>query len=270
MADAHYNLGNDLFIAMLGETMCYSSGYWKGADNLVQAQANKMDLLCRKLELQAGEHVLDIGCGWGSFARYAAEHYSVQVTGITVSKGQQALAIERCKGLPVKVLLQDYRLLEGRFDKVVSVGMFEHVGLKNYPTYFGVIHRVLKDGGLSVLHTIGTDRSLLVTDPWIGRYAFPNGKIPSLAQIVVAAEQHFLVDDVQNFGPDYDTTLMAWLQRFEQAWPLLNANYSEQFRRMWVYYLASCAGAFRSGSLQLFQLVLRHRNRPRPRYDAPR
>lgn len=270
VAEAHYNLGNDLFIAMLDRHMCYSCGYWKGAADLEQAQANKLDLLCRKLALQPGEHVLDIGCGWGSFAYYAASHYGVRVTGVTVSRQQQALAQERCRHLPVDIRLQDYREIEGQFDKIVSIGMFEHVGPKNYPAYFAVAQRALKRGGLFALHTIGNDRTLGATDPWIERYIFPNGKIPSMAEISSACEAHFLIDDVQNFGPDYDTTLLAWKQRFEAAWPQLRQRYDERFRRMWVYYLSVCAGAFRSGQLQLYQLVLRPRNRQRPRYDAPR
>jgi cyclopropane-fatty-acyl-phospholipid synthase len=255
---------------MLGDTMCYSCGYWKDAADLDQAQVNKLDLTCRKLELQAGEHVLDIGCGWGSFARHATERYGVRVTGITVSKEQRAWALEHCRGLPVDIHLEDYRKLEGRFDKLVSIGMFEHVGLKNYPAYFEAAKRVLEEDGLFVLHTIGTDRSYLETDPWIDRYIFPNGKVPSLRQLAVACEEHFIIEDVHNFGPDYDTTLMAWKARFEAAWPELRAHYEERFRRMWLYYLTCCAGAFRSSQMQLFQLVLRHRNRSRCRYDAAR
>jgi len=270
VADAHYNLGNNLFIGMLGKTMCYSCAYWKNVTDLDQAQINKLDLSCRKLDLQAGEHVLDIGCGWGSFARYATEHYGVRVTGITVSKEQRAWAVEHCRGLPVDIHLQDYRKLEGRFDKLVSIGMFEHVGVRNYKAYFGAANRVLKEGGLFVLHTIGTDRSFLDSDPWINRYIFPNGKIPSLRQLAAACEQHFIIEDVQNFGPDYDTTLMAWKDRFEAAWPELRSGYDERFRRMWRYYLACCAGSFRSAQMQIFQLVLRRRNQPRRRYDAPR
>lgn len=270
VADSHYNLGNDLFVAMLDSRMCYSCGYWKDAADLEQAQVNKLELLCRKLDLQPGEAVLDIGCGWGSFTQYAASHYGVSVVGVTVSREQQALARERCRGLPVDIRLQDYRDIEGQFDKIVSIGMFEHVGLKNYPAYFAVARRVLKEGGLFALHTIGNDRTLTTTDPWIERYIFPNGKLPTLAQIALACESHFLIEDVQNFGADYDTTLLAWRQRFEAAWGQLRHYYAERFRRMWLYYLLTCAGAFRSGQLQLFQVVLRQRNQQRVRYDAPR
>lgn len=270
VADAHYNLGNDLFTSMLDKQLCYSCGYWKDADNLDQAQINKLDLLCQKLDLQPGETVLDIGCGWGSFAHYAATHYGVEVIGITVSKEQQALAKERCAGLPVTILLQDYRDLKGTFDKIVSVGMFEHVGIRNYPEFFSVVKRLMKADGLFALHTIGNDRVVKHTDPWIDRYIFPNGEIPSLAQIASACEPGFLIDDMQNLGPDYDTTLMAWKQNFELSWPRLSQRYDERFKRMWVYYLSICAAAFRAGQLQLFQIIIRHRNRQRPRYDAPR
>lgn len=270
VAKVHYNLGNDLFNAMLDPLMCYSCAYWKQADTLEQAQINKLELACRKLDLQPGEQVLDIGCGWGSFAQYAAMHNGVNVTGVTVSREQAALARERCRDLPVNIQLCDYRKIEGQFDKVVSIGMFEHVGLKNYSTYFQVAQQALKPTGIFLLHTIGTDQSVPTTDPWIERYIFPNGKIPSLVQIAKAAEPYFMVEDVQNFGPDYDTTLMAWKQRFEVAWPQLRQHYDERFRRMWIYYLSICAGAFRSGQLQLYQVVLRQRAQTRSRYDAPR
>lgn len=270
VADTHYNLGNELFTAMLDKNLCYSCGYWKNTDDLDQAQISKLDLLCRKLDLHPGDRVLDIGCGWGSFAHYAATHYGVEVTGITVSKEQQKLAQQRCAELPVRILLQDYRTLDGQFDKIVSIGMFEHVGVKNYAAYFSVVNRLLVPGGLFALHTIGNDRAVQSTDPWIERYIFPNGEIPALAQIAQACEQDFLIDDVQNLGPDYDQTLMAWKQRFDAAWPQLSQRYDERFRRMWIYYLLICAGAFRASQLQLFQLVIRHRNIPRYRYDAPR
>lgn len=213
---------------------------------------------------------LEIGCGWGSFAQYAAEKYGVRVTGITVSKEQAKLAQVRCKGLEVDIQLMDYRQLKGQFDKVVSIGMFEHVGAKNYNEYFKVVKSLLKDQGVFALHSIGVDQKISVTDPWIDRYIFPNGKLPALAEIATACESYFVIDDVQNMGPDYDTTLMAWHERFETAWPTLSEQYDERFRRMWRFYLLTCAGAFRSGQLQLFQVVLKHRNQQRTRYDAAR
>ncbi|MFP8967887.1 cyclopropane fatty acyl phospholipid synthase [Pokkaliibacter sp. CJK22405] len=270
VGEQHYDAGNDLYQAMLDETMAYSCGYWNSADNLHEAQKAKLDLICRKAQLKPGENVLEIGCGWGSFAELAARDYGVNVTGITISKEQKALADERCAGLPVNIELMDYRSLEGQFDKLVSIGMFEHVGQKNYDTYLSSAHRLMKDDGIFVLHTIGSDTSQLGTDPWIHKYIFRNGAIPSLGQISDACEPYFVMEDVHNFGPDYDRTLMAWFERFEAAWPQLKDQYDERFYRMWTYYLKSCAGAFRARSLQLYQVVLRKRQQPMSRYHSPR
>jgi cyclopropane-fatty-acyl-phospholipid synthase len=260
VGEHHYDAGNDVFEAMLDSRMIYSCAYWEHAQDLDQAQEHKLALICRKLELQPGETLLDIGCGWGGLARWAAEHHGVKVTGVTISREQLALAEERCAGLPVTLLLQDYRSLEcsgsRRFDKIVSVGMFEHVGLKNYPTYFDTARRLLAPEGLFLLHTIGVDRRAPHTDPWIERYIFPNGKLPSPLELAGALEGRFVVEDWHNFGPDYDRTLMAWAERFEAAWPRLEGRYDERFRRMFRYYLLSCAGFFRARQGQLWQLVL--------------
>jgi cyclopropane-fatty-acyl-phospholipid synthase len=257
----HYDIGNDLFSKMLDSSMSYSCGFWENATNLEQAQFQKLDMICRKLELKAGEHVLEIGCGWGGLAYHAAKHYGVKVTGITVSKEQQALAQEKCKGLPVAIELVDYRELTGKFDKIVSVGMFEHVGQKNYRTYFKKAYDCLNDDGLFLLHSIGDYVTAYKTDAWIEKYIFPNGKLPSAKEISIAIERKFIVEDWHNFGPDYDTTLMAWWSNFEQAWPELQDKYDATFYRMWKYYLFSCAGYFRSKQGQLWQIVLGKRNR---------
>ncbi|QJR80501.1 cyclopropane fatty acyl phospholipid synthase [Alteromonas pelagimontana] len=270
VGEAHYDAGNDLYQLMLDDTMAYSCGYWQEADNLHQAQIAKLDLVCRKAQLQKGERVLDIGCGWGSFSQYAAQHYSVDVTGITISKEQQQLAQERCKGLPVDIQLKDYRSLKGKFDKLISIGMFEHVGPKNYSAYMKSAHNLMKDEGIFVLHTIGSAVSQQGTDPWIHKYIFPNGAIPSLTQISQSCEPYFVIEDVHNFGPDYDRTLMNWQHNFEQSWAQIKHLYSERFYRMWNYYLKTCAGAFRCRNLQLFQLVLRKRHSQLPRYSSPR
>lgn len=256
VGERHYDAGNDVFEAMLDSRMVYSCAYWQHADDLETAQAHKLDLICRKLELRPGETLLDIGCGWGGLARFAAERFGVRVTGVTISKEQLALAEQRCAGMPVTLLLQDYRSLQGRFDKIVSVGMFEHVGLKNYATYFDTARRLLAPDGLFLLHTIGVDRRAPHTDPWIERYIFPNGKLPSPLEMAAAIEGRFIVEDWHNFGPDYDRTLMCWAERFEAAWPRLSGRYDEAFRRMFRYYLLSCAGFFRSRQGQLWQLVL--------------
>ncbi|MFH1611637.1 MAG: cyclopropane fatty acyl phospholipid synthase [Patescibacteria group bacterium] len=256
IGEAHYDAGNDLYKAMLDKNMVYTCGYWKNAKNLDEAQEAKLDLVCRKIGLQAGDRVLDIGCGWGSFAKFAAEKYGASVVGVTVSKEQQKLGQERCAGLPVEIRLQDYRDINEQFDHIVSLGMFEHVGYKNYQTYFNVAQRCLKDGGLFLLHTIGSKTSSKSTDPWIEKYIFPGGVLPSLAQITKAIEGLFLIEDLQNFGADYDKTLMAWFENFDKAWPQLKDQYSERFYRMWKYYLLSCAGSFRCRQNQLWQIVL--------------
>jgi len=256
VVEQHYDIGNDVFEAMLDPSMSYSCGYWHNATGLADAQQKKLDMICRKLELQPGERLLEIGCGWGGLAHFAAQHYGVEVVGITVSKEQQKLARKRCAGLPVAIELMDYRDLAEKFDKVVSVGMFEHVGPKNYATYFDTVHRALKDDGLFLLHTIGNAVTSPKTDAWIDKYIFPNGKLPSAKEIASVLERRFLIEDWHNFGPDYDRTLMAWWDNFEQAWPGLQEKYGERFYRMWKYYLMSCAGFFRSRQGQLWQLVL--------------
>jgi cyclopropane-fatty-acyl-phospholipid synthase len=256
VGERHYDIGNDLYKAMLDKRLVYSCGYWKDVATLDEAQEAKLDLICRKLELKPGETVLDIGCGWGSFAKFAAEKYGAKVTGITVSKEQAALARELCADLPVEIVVQDYRKLEGQYDHVVSIGMFEHVGHKNYRTYMEVAHRCLKDDGLMLLHTIGGNFSMIDVDPWINKYIFPNGILPSTKQIGAAVENLFVIEDWHNFGAYYDTTLMAWHANINRAWDTLAPSYSERFKRMWNYYLLSCAGSFRSRSNQLWQVVL--------------
>lgn len=261
VGEAHYDIGNDVFAAMLDSTMSYSCAYWDKAADLEEAQRDKLDLICRKLALRRGERLLDIGCGWGGLARFAAEQYGAEVVGITISQEQQKLARERCAGLPVTIELMDYRDLGGRFDKVASVGMFEHVGPKNYPIYFDTVRRLLKDDGLFLLHTIGLCVTAPNNDAWIDRYIFPNGKLPSAKELAAVLENRFLIEDWHNFGPDYDRTLLAWWANFERAWPGLQDKYGERFHRMWKYYLMCCAGLFRSRQGQLWQLVLGKRAR---------
>lgn len=257
VGEHHYDIGNDLYEAMLDkDTMSYTCGYWKGAKSLAQAQKNKLDLICRKLKLKPGMKLLDIGCGFGGMARFAAEHYGVSVYGVTVSKEQQRLGMERSKGLPVEIHLQDYRDIQGEFDAVVSIGMFEHVGPKNYETYMNVASRVLKNGGLFLLHTIGSNISLSKANAWIDKYIFPNGVLPSIAQIGKSIENHFVMEDWHNFGADYDKTLMAWHANFVKNYEQLKGRYNERFYRMWRYYLLSCAGAFRARDCQLWQVTL--------------
>ncbi|MBB1581245.1 cyclopropane fatty acyl phospholipid synthase [Serratia sp. OS31] len=251
----HYDIGNDLFRAMLDPYMQYSCGYWKDADSLEQAQQAKLKMICEKLQLKPGMSLLDIGCGWGGLAQYAAENYGVSVYGVTISAEQQKLAQERCQGLNVEIQLQDYRDLDRQFDRIVSVGMFEHVGPKNYDTYFRVAARNLKPDGLFLLHTIGANQTNLHVDAWIDKYIFPNGCLPSVRHISEASEGRFVMEDWHNIGADYDRTLMAWYENFKRAWPLLAEEYSERFERMFTYYLNACAGAFRARDIQLWQVL---------------
>lgn len=252
----HYDIGNDVYQHMLDKRLIYSCGYWKEASTLDEAQEAKLNLVCRKLGLRPGMRVLDIGCGWGGTARFAAENYRVEVVGITVSQNQVELAEKTCAGLPVEIRLQDYRNLEGSFDRIISIGMFEHVGYKNYRTFFQVVKRCLKDTGLFLLHTIGSNRSVTFTDPWIERYIFTNSMLPSARQICDGIEGLFVLEDWHSFGTDYDTTLMHWFKNFDRAWDLLREDYGDRFHRMWKYYLLSCAGSFRARKNQLWQIVL--------------
>ena len=251
----HYDLGNDLFSRMLDPFMQYSCGYWKEATTLEDAQQAKLKMICEKLQLKPGMRVLDIGCGWGGLAQYMAQHYGVSVTGVTISAEQQKMAQARCENLDVTILLQDYRELNNHFDRIVSVGMFEHVGPKNYATWFEVVDRNLKPDGLVLLHTIGSQKTDNNVDPWINKYIFPNGCLPSVRHIANASEAHFVMEDWHNFGADYDRTLMAWHKRFISSWPDIAENYSERFKKMFSYYLNACAGAFRARDIQLWQVV---------------
>lgn len=264
IGERHYDLGNDLFQNMLDKRMNYSCAYWKNATNLDEAQENKLELICKKLYLKSGMRVLDIGCGWSAFGKYAAEKYGVEVVGITVSKEQVSLGKELCKGLPVEIKLMDYRDLNEKFDRIVSVGMIEHVGYKNYRTYFKVAEKCLNENGLFLLHTIGEVRSVKNTDAWTHKYIFPNGMLPSVAQLAKSVEGLFVIEDLHNFGADYDKTLLAWFNNFNSNWYKLKEKYGERFYRMWKYFLLSSAGAFRARNKnQLWQIVLSKTGVPR-------
>jgi len=256
IGDWHYDIGNELYTKMLDKNMQYSCGYWKNAKTLDKSQLDKMDLICKKLKLKKGMTLLDIGCGWGGLAKYAAKKYGVKVLGITVSNEQAKLARENCKGENVRIEVLDYRKLNQKFDRIVSVGMFEHVGPKNYKEYMKVANRCLKDDGIFLLHTIGSNKSNMSGEPWMDKYIFPDGVIPSIKQIAKAAEKLFFIEDIHNFGAYYDKTLMAWHANFKKSWSKIKKNYDERFYRMWEYYLLSCAGSFRARYNQLFQVIL--------------
>jgi cyclopropane-fatty-acyl-phospholipid synthase len=256
IAERHYNLSNGLYKAMLDKGMNYTCGYWKNATDLDQAQRAKLQLICDKLYLQPGMTVLDIGCGYGTFAKYAAQNFDVKVVGITISQQQLELGRELCAGLPIELRLQDYRSITGKFDRIVSLGMFEHVGYKNYSLYMKIAHDCLADDGLFLLHTIGSNTSDVRTNTWTNKYIFPNGMLPSIKQIGIAYENLFVMEDWHNFGADYDKTLMSWYANFNQHWDELKSQFSERFRRMWNFYLLSSAGSFRARYIQLWQIVL--------------
>ncbi len=251
----HYDLGNKHYENMLDKRMVYSCGYWRNADNLDDAQEAKLELTCQKIQLKPGMKVLDIGCGWGSFAKYAATRYGVSVVGVTVSKEQVKLGHELCQGLPIEIRLQDYRDVNEKFDTIVSIGMFEHVGYKNYSTFMKKVDKCLEPGGLFLLHTIGGNEAGIHTDPWVTKYIFPNAVIPSVKQIVAASEDIFVIEDWHNIGTDYDKTLMAWHSNFVNNWEEIKADYDEKFKRMWEYFLLSCTGGFRSRYNHIWQIV---------------
>jgi cyclopropane-fatty-acyl-phospholipid synthase len=266
VADLHYNIGNDLFFAFLDPLKQYSCGYFNGTEDLAEAQQRKCELICRKLELKATDHVLDIGCGWGGLSRYAVERYGCRVTGVNIAREQIVHARANCRNLPVRIIEADYRDIGGEYDKVVSVGMFEHVGHKNYRRFMEVVHRCLNPRGIFLLHTIGSNVSERDVEPWFGKYIFPGGMLPSMTQISKAAEGLFVLEDLHNLGPHYDKTLMAWHANFRRSWESMKGLRArgEPFRRMWEYYLLSSAGAFRSRVNQLWQLVFTVQGRHQP------
>ncbi|OGY85261.1 MAG: cyclopropane-fatty-acyl-phospholipid synthase [Candidatus Kerfeldbacteria bacterium RIFCSPHIGHO2_12_FULL_48_17] len=256
IGEKHYDVGNDLYERMLGKRMAYTCGYWKNAETLEEAQEAKLDLLCRKIGLKKGDRVLDIGGGWGSFAGYAAEKYGASVVATTVSKEQVEWGRKRYAGMPIEFRLQDYRETNEQFDHVVSVGMVEHVGYKNYRTFMESAWRNLKQGGFFLLHTIGGNKSVHRTDPWIAKYIFPNSMLPSVAQLARAMEGLFVMEDWHNFGYHYYLTLREWFKNFDAGWPELQVKYGDRFYRMWKYYLLSCAGLFQARQIQLWQVVM--------------
>ena len=263
VGERHYDLGNDLFSRMLDtSSMSYTCGYWRNAGNLDEAQVHKIDLLCKKLKLKPGMRVLDIGCGWANFAYHAAKNYGVSVVGLTVSKEQAAFARERCRDLPVEILIQDYQTFTGTFDRVVSIEMIEAVGRKNIPTFFAMVQRCLADEGLFALQVISAEtfslRSNAALDQfivWLQHRIFPNGWIPSFPSLIDPARGELVMEDLHNFSADYATTLHAWHVNFENAWPELKAKYGEPFRRMWLYYLNGCEALFAARMVQLYQIV---------------
>ena len=251
----HYDVGNDLYRAMLGPRMMYTCAYFRDADTLDAAQEAKLDLVCRKIGLRPGMRVLDLGCGWAGFAAFAAEKYGASVVGYTVSKEQQAWAREHYGHLAIDIRLDDYRNATGRYDTVVSIGLMEHVGPKNHRAYMELAARLLNPGGVVFMHTIGGAGTRTHIDPWFDKYIFPNAVVPTLGQLVTAMEEVLVPEDIQNIGPHYDRTLMAWWQNFDAAWPTLRPRYGDRFYRMWRFYLLISAAYFRAREHNLYQIV---------------
>ncbi len=262
IGEKHYDLGNDLFHSMLDTSMSYTSGYWASADTLEQAQEAKLDLICRKLNLQPGQHILDIGCGWGNFAEHAARNYGTRVTGVTVSKEQAEFARKRCENLPVDIRLQDYREVDELFDHVVSIEMIEAVGRKNLPNYYSVVDRCLSEGGLFALQVISgntltrtSDRRLDQYILWLVRNIFPDGYLPRADELVPPRKTALRIVDWHRYDDDYNQTLLAWAARFNENWSQIADQYDERFYRRWNFYLHGCAAMFRAQLIDVNQLV---------------
>ena len=266
--EAHYDIGNDLYTRMLDERMVYTCGYYRSATTLQEAQDAKLDLVARKLGLKPGMRVLDLGCGWGGMASWAAEKYGCSVLGVTLSKDQVALGNEMWgpngKKLDVELRLCDYRDVQGKFDRVVSIGMMEHVGPKNHRDMMQVIDRCLVDDGVALVHTIANNKSLRHGTPFIEKYIFPNAVAPSIAQIGRALEGLFVLEDLHNIGPDYDPTLMAWWANFDRTYSEISHRYDRRFYLMWKFYLLAAAGAARARDGQLYQIVISKTGRAQP------
>jgi cyclopropane-fatty-acyl-phospholipid synthase len=256
IAERHYDIGNDLYERMLDRRMLYSCGYWESATTLEEAQEAKLNLVFTKLGLRSGQRVLDIGCGWGGALKYAADRYGIEGVGITVSQEQAEYARNVCAGLPIAILLKDYRELFATFDRIYSIGMFEHVGVKNYRIYMETVRRCIAPDGRFLLHTIGSANPTNHSDPWIVKYIFPNSMLPSQLQIVQAMAGLFTIDGWQRIGTHYEPTLLAWRDNFERHWSELKATRDERFFRMWRFYLSVSAASFRAGTNDVWQVLM--------------
>jgi len=259
--DVHYNLGNDLYEKMLGPTMNYTCAYFsEGIKTLEDAEIAKMDLVARKLKLKPGMKVLELGCGFGAMMKYLAEKYGVSCTGYTLSKEQVIYGREHCKGLDVTIHHDDIRNAKGLYDRVYSIGLFEHVGSYNYRGYYELVDRLLKDDGLHLSHAITMrDSKCPRTGGWMVKYIFPGGEIPFPEDYITNSAGLFCLEDMHNVGYSYVNTLKSWLANFEKAWPELEATYGPQvqgrFYRMWRYYLCISAGCFEARLTQIYQVV---------------
>lgn len=251
-----YEIGDDIFAIMLDSYMQYSCGCWRQATCLNEAQTAKLDMMCEKLQLTPGMRVLDIGCGWGGTAEYMARHYDVYVEGITDSTEQQKIAQARCEGLNVTIMLGDFRdPLDDQFDRIIALGTLQNIGLKSYKTFFEWVASCLRPDGFFLLQSIGSGQLVNHIGPWINKYIFPGGCLPSGEQIIHSTQPYLHIEDWINLGEDYDKTFMAWEKRINTAWPELRHHYSPKFKRMLDYYLCSCAGFLRARKLNMWEVV---------------
>jgi cyclopropane-fatty-acyl-phospholipid synthase len=256
----HYDRGNDFYKLWLDETMAYSCAYFRHEnDTLEQAQQQKYEHICRKLQLKPGETLVDIGCGWGGMLIYAAKHYGVRGLGCSLSKQQVEYATELVKqegfSEKISILFEDYRNIKGEFDKFVSIGMFEHVGKQFIPTFMEKTRAILKRGGIGLLHTIGEERSM-PGDPWTLKYIFPGGYIPTLDEIIRAMGEIELVPtDIENLRIHYAKTVEEWSIRYEAQVKKVEAMFDASFVRMWRMFLNGCVVNFRYGNPRLYQVL---------------
>lgn len=255
MIEVHYDIGNDLYEKMLGKTMGYTCAYYyKPNMTLDEAQIAKFELVARKLHLKEGMTVLDMGCGWGQQAKYIADKYKVTILAVSLSKEQINWANENNKSDRVTYKLMDYRDVKGKFDRVYSIGMLEHVGLNNYPVFFNKSYDVLKDDGILLVHFISTNPPKAKLSPFIDKYIFPNAYIPKKKDIIGSfLDNKWSLEDWQNIGVSYNTTLLAWYDNIKD-WKGLD-NYDKRFRRMWEFYLLGCASSFKAENDCLWQIV---------------
>ena len=259
--DIHYDMGNDLFRAMLDRTMSYTCAYWRaGASTLEAAQSDKNELICQKLELEPGMVIADLGCGFGSFARHAQDIHDVTVIGYTLSQEQADIA-----GDFMEVRVADYTQLRGRYDRIISMGMLEHVGPANYRDYMKVNYRHLEKNGIALFQTIGYNLSRGQVHPWINTHIFPNGALGSFAQLAEAMEGLFVLEDVENFGTDYATTAQAWFDNFARAVHSGRYRCHPRFYRMWEFYIMFFKAAFLAREFQLWQVVMTKQRLYQPR-----
>jgi len=269
----HYDAGNDLYEAMLGRTMSYTCAYWKDAKTLEEAQTNKFDLVKRKLELKPGMKVADLGMGWGTAAAYMHEHGAAEVTGVSLSEEQVKWARDNLAKPGLTFIWSDYRdhcdnpAVAGTYDRVYSIGMLEHVGFKNYRSFFDCVKRLLKPDGLALIHAIGEPDVVYASDPFLDKYIFPGAVMVPVSAASAAFEKFFILEDFQNFGFDYSLTLHEWDKRSKLYFKDHPGVYTEEFQRMWEYYLKMCEALFHLRINQLYQFVLSPRPATRRRID---